>query len=176
MSLVSISRSRSAEGGGSSYVIPDGEVYDQHINADANINPEKINLSQSTLVSGAACELLVIGGIIDTEVMSSGEGFSWIPDGEQQMPENSVGTHPPQEGAGTLYFEPQFKVSPAVVITPQGKGLHVLDDFDQQVIPIGIVEEDKTFPSECTIVMFDGGELVQPEHCTFSFLAFGLRA
>lgn len=57
-------------------------IMDADIANNAEISPEKLNLSGSKLVVGSESSLLIIGGIIQTTSWSpeAGEGFGWSPD------------------------------------------------------------------------------------------------
>ena len=129
------------------------------------------------LVEGAAKDLLVIGGVIDSAVSQNGEGFTWIPDGELHSVAGEKETWLPQEGAGRISFLPNaFASVPSVLVTAEGQGL--LSSGTHANIPIGIVEtSSRTLNTGggVDITMVDT-QTSAPKSCHFHFIAFGVAA
>ena len=132
------------------------------------------------VVDGTRAGLLVIGGVIDSDLHQDGEGFTWTPDGESQRVSGEKQTWPPQAGAGRISFSPNaFASEPSVLVTAEGQALEESQySGDAANVPIGIVETGSSTSNSghgVTVTMIDT-QTSQPRSCRFHFLAFGVAA
>lgn len=181
MGLISVSRPLGARSGGdvpAPWALPDGEVYDQHVNDaagiqqsklaleimdsdiahNAKIDPTKINLTGSKVVVGSESSLMVICGTISTQEWTplSGEGFGWSPQGG--------------DGAGKINFFPTvFASAPSITVSP----LNPIG-VDGYVAPQIMVDYPSLTGQEANVSSQDAGT-TDKVHSFFSFQAIGVR-